>query len=383
MAPEKKQKVIDFLANHYEDVDIVEIGNNLGIKKAIYYSSSKTLQELVHAFMDRVSDREMEEELLQFLKENRDFRRKGLDELLEQIQSVQEEIDVVKENFSAEDKVEGRIKFSSKAPDVYSRLRTGLKAIVIGVERYKYYSKSSYLPGARGDALRVAEFLKSNWKMDDKDIHLFIGGSDGLVNCQETLDEIKRICKEEVGKNNNLLFYYAGHGAEIDGSSYLLLSDFAGHIKEMADNKIKMTDLNAIMKECQAAVTVRVFDCCHSGESIIRDGLTEREIEPVMTNRMLEDFMGKGNGWITFCACNIDESAYDVNERGIFTDALLSGLKGEARRSDGKMYIEDLKIHICNVVPVRAKASVSRHSEYDGEQHPQYKCEIDGNILVD
>lgn len=387
MEPQKKQKVIDFLVENYEALEMVSIGNAVGIKKSKYYSMIMTEEQIAHKLMDLVAQRGKEKEMLEYMSQKEDFQRDGLDILIQEIFTEVKPVEVKPIETKPEQEPESQKtdRPVPPTPEIYTELKKGLKAIIIGVEKYTHYPVRCYLPGAKGDALRIAEFLQKDWGMKPEDVHVFTGDEEnGAVDYQKTLDEIRRICADEVSSDNNLLFYFAGHGTEINGDSYLLMSDYASHLNpKERENKIKMQILNDIVKECQAKIKIRIFDCCHCGETIVRDGLDDMAVEEVMTERMLDDFMGKGNGWITFCSCNVNESAYDIAGHGIFTDALLEGLRGKARRGEGNLYIEDLKIHVCNVVPPRAKQCEDRYRKYDGEQHPQYKCEIDGNILVE
>lgn len=294
-------------------------------------------------------------------------------------------------------------------------LKKGLKAIIIGIRKYNSGRGKNDLPGAERDALSIANFLNLKWGLDKKDIHTFLGN----VPYQETIDEIEKICSELTAQDN-LLFYFAGHGEVVDEHSYLMMTDVKVSTvpgEPKLTNAIPLERLNELMKESKARVKVRIFDACHCGERFSRDlesalesdldVFDEAKIEELLQNeeweecpvsrdlewyeavnedelfgpaseRMMKDMMAWSTDWITFCSCNIHEYSYDLPSlgHGIFTYFLLKGLGGAAKRGDGRVYIEDLKVYICKMVP-KVMAQMGR------SQHPQYQCEIQGNVFVD
>lgn len=296
-------------------------------------------------------------------------------------------------------------------------LKTGLKAIIIGIEEYDIYEnkpRDKNLPNAVKDANAMAQFLQKNWGMNKDDIHVLTG----RVGCSQAAKILKEVCRS-MKENDHLLLYFAGHGDEIRERSYLLMSDSKYYLNDYNRlslmNAIPLASINNLLKKSKARIKVRIFDACHCGEKFSRafgdrikleEEAKRRQMEEIlnaeqdeieepafikesmedllakesrgknfMTRSMQNDFMVRENGWITFCSCGIQECSYDLPMlgHGIFTYCLLEGLKGKARRGKGKMYIEDLKIYICGRVP----------KLMGDEQHPQYQCELTGNIFVE
>lgn len=271
-------------------------------------------------------------------------------------------------------------------------LKKNLKAILIGVEEYNE-KIARKIPNAVRDVNAIEEFLKGTWGIPETDIYKYTGRVEGVG----MLGKIQEICNA-LTEEDHLLIYYAGHGTEIEGHSYLVFSDmdFDRGLQEKEYNGIKLEELNQVLSECKAKIKVRIFDACNCGESFngkatSRGDLTARDLDSdaqmefvkaVLSLPMLEELMASGKGWITFCSCGMDESSgemkkiEDPEEHGIFTYYLLKGLKGEARRGEGPMYLEDLKIYLCSTVPYMAEF-------YSHKQHPQFHCEVQGNITLD
>ncbi|MBQ0001467.1 MAG: caspase family protein [Clostridiales bacterium] len=267
-------------------------------------------------------------------------------------------------------------------------LKKNLKAILIGVEEYNE-KIARKIPNAVRDVNALTDFLREVWQIPEENIYSFTGYVPGAG----MLDKIKGIC-DSLTEEDHLLIYYAGHGTEIEGHSYLVFSDmdFERGETESEYRGIKLEELNQVMGCCKSKIKVRIFDACNCGESFNKmvvptpRGIAADQqlafVRDVLTLKMLEEIMTSGKGWITFCSCAMAESSgemmqtEDPERHGIFTYYLLKGLKGEARRGEGPMYLEDLKIYLCNTVPYMAEF-------YTHKQHPQFQCEVQGNITLD
>ncbi|MBQ0000048.1 MAG: caspase family protein [Clostridiales bacterium] len=319
-------------------------------------------------------------------------------------------------------------------------LKKNLKAIVIGVHYYRFFSQDSQLAGAENDAREVRKFLLNEWQIPDENI--VFPGKYGSVDYAEAEDAIIKTL-DGMKEDENLLLYYAGH-CEMGQNSqkglcFLTFSDTKMNTKtEELHNVLALNVLNEKLRECKAKVKVRVFDCCHSGErfSDLSDYLAQKQDVkvgglvgaraltpaapeesagvpngPSFTSRSLEEGMYKEmmrneKGWVTFTGCNINETSNEVNRnhhrypynyRGIFTYCFLEGLSGAAKRDDGPLYIEDLKLYTYDAVlrEVDYWNEVYRREYYEERldlrygpyepmvQHMQYQCSISGNITVD
>lgn len=279
-------------------------------------------------------------------------------------------------------------------------VKENLTAIVIGVTEYDP-KKAAPLPSAANDAEGIAAFLKETWGVKEERIYCLTG----IVKGVGLMAQIKKVC-DSLGEEDQLLFYYAGHGIEINGHSYLVLSDmdFDKGLEDPEYNGICLAELNQVMKECKAKIKVRIFDACYCGESFdgvaarggldmkpeahvrgLDEGVAISAIKAVLTTNMIKEIMESGNGWITFCSCGMDETSGvmrksdDPEEHGVFTYWLLKGLKGAARRGEGPMYLEDLKIYLSDTVPY----TIKYYNAENGSQNPQFQCAVQGNIILD
>ncbi len=335
-----KQKLVEIFSEFYSQEEVFSIGRLIGIDKNKYYGYGMNATQLAEVFVEIVVQKEKIQELYDLIERNRAFYRSAFEEL---------------------------ISISGQSTEV-KRLSANLYAIVIGINEYNLGAGANDLMFAANDAKEIVSFLNSEWQVPDYNIVEFV--SKGKY-C-EIISEIKNLC-ESIGENDNLLFFFSGHGLEYQGHSYLVVTDTDIDLQNNITNAISLEELNEIIKNCKANLKIRFFDACHCGESFSKDV----SIISKMTDVMKKQLLGSGNGWITFCSCDIDECSIEMKklQHGVFTYCLLNGLNGRARRGSN-MYIEDLKIYVCDEVPKVLKNIVSE------PQNPQYQCEIEGNIVI-
>ncbi|MDI9215598.1 caspase family protein [Clostridium tertium] len=333
------QEVIDFVASSYSQEDIFSLGRNIGIDKISYYGFGMNNNQLAEAFITRIIQNSKEEELFDIIRNHCTLKR-----------------DIFSNIFGYEE-----VNHSVDAKSIQSFLH----AIIIGVNDYSKVEFFESLTYSSKDAQDIANFIHNQWGVKADNIHLF--NTENSTNndvIEKELTEIINRLEEE----DNLLFYFSGHGDEVNGKSFLILSDTVEDpINGKYENAISLENLNKLFKGCKAKIKFRIFDACRCGQSFSKG--------KSMTSKFKSDMFGGGNGWITITSCNINESSYEFPNltNGIFTHHLIEGLNGKARRGSGKMLIEDLKIYIADKVP--------QSTGY--KQNPQYHCEIEGNIYIE
>jgi hypothetical protein len=132
--------------------------------------------------------------------------------------------------------------------------------------------------------------------------------------------------------------YLAGHGAVVGGEYY-----FVAHNTSAQEIPSRGVPLQRIKQIFDASASQRAFlwlDFCHSGGIIPRDleaGPDDREV----ISRALEVVQGQGK--MIIAASTPSQKAYESAAvgHGLFTNALLRGLKGEAAH-DGEVTVNSL-----------------------------------------
>ena len=215
-----------------------------------------------------------------------------------------------------------------------SRSKTGReRALVIGISDYP--SPIRKLPAVANDVREMATLLGS-----DK-------GQFPAQNVMQLTDAEatqKKVIKaiettfSKVQPDDSVFAYMAGHGDVVGGDYY-----FIAHNTSPQDIPTTGVPLKTIKAAFDASPSQRAFlwlDFCHSGGIIPRDLGVEPD-DPDVISRALK--VDQGQGRLIVAACTPAQSAWEPldGKHGLFTDAPLRGLKGEAANK-GEVTINSL-----------------------------------------
>ncbi len=174
------------------------------------------------------------------------------------------------------------------------------KALVVGINDYP----SSPLHYCINDANAFASVIETN--------------GDGSPNFDvrlrtdvTTRGELTELIKELFdGESDVALFYFAGHGFEDDLGTSLVTPDAA-----RLNVGVSMNELLIMTNNSKASNRVIILDCCHSGAA--------------GTSQLTGGIVSSLNKGVTILtASKSNEAAKEVNGHGVFTNLLLSALKG-------------------------------------------------------
>ena len=242
------------------------------------------------------------------------------------------------------------IKVSAKTQDGKTiPLYSESYALVIG--NGNYVNGWDPLPGAIRDVKDVARALEEN-------------GFNVILKTDLTKAEFTKIfgnfCYQYGrGKNNRLLFYYAGHGHTQkmftnEDLGYLVMVDAPVPEKDPMGFRFSSVDMQAIVTEAKMIKSRHVlfmFDSCFSGSIL---NLRERVVPESISDSVslpVRQFITAGR------------ANEPVPDHSIFKQAFLDLLEGRDKEPipDGYITGEELGLYLKNKVP-----------EYNPMQHPQY-----------
>lgn len=195
---------------------------------------------------------------------------------------------------------------------------TGL-ALIIGINKYEQMGE---LNNCRQDAIELARLLVQRGGYRPNRVVLMTdagNNAEGRASYAALTRRIEQVCK--LAKPEDVLFiYFAGHGITANGQGYLIPAD-GGEPR----TSIHVSWLQDQIKSSPAKAKFLVMDACHSGTAV-------RGVEGISPSLMCRD------GLITMTSCADAELSYPNGEHGVFTEYLLSGLKGVAdKNQDGKI----------------------------------------------
>lgn len=229
-------------------------------------------------------------------------------------------------------------------------------AILIGCDEYTNFSNICF---CHADVELIRSTLIEYCDYEDKNMEVITQ----YKGCDETPEVIYKKLRELIDKaekEDTVLFYFSGHGAKEGDNGYLLLSDSTA--RDYGKTALELSTINKILRN-QKINGVIILDACHSGINA-RNGFI-----PLVIDEMND------TGCITFASCseNQESNPYPEQEQGVFTYYLCEEIKNT--KQGAPVYIEQLKINVCN--------SVARWAEENYKaQTPTLSGQSVGNIPI-
>ena len=238
-------------------------------------------------------------------------------------------------------------------------------AIIIGIDEYTDTGISD-LKWTVNDAKGVYDTLTTISSGFDKDnVLLLIPDAD--EDHKPTRNNILAMLATWLSlpeKQDTVLIYFAGHGIERDGVSYILPQDAKIALPELTAIQTKY--MKDQLQVCKAEKRILVLDACHSGA-----GRGENKMGEAL-DRELSD----AKGMITLASCRLKEISYEWDEKqhGVFTHYLIEALKGAADRGDGVLWASEVNVYVWDKVRKwAARRGLS--------QNPKYVAAVEGEIV--
>jgi hypothetical protein len=182
------------------------------------------------------------------------------------------------------------------------------------------------------------------------------------------LSKLKTMSTHASGEDS-VLFYFSGHGLELNGQPYLLCSDSQRNTLE--DTALSTQLVRKIMETSLARIKIIILDACHSG---VIKGIKDSGI---MTKSFFESFFPPSEGFVVMTSCKLGEFSHEwaEKENGVFSYYLLDGLRGNADTdNDGAITVTDAHRY--------CSENVKRWAFATGvEQNPTLEAKISGDIL--
>jgi hypothetical protein len=185
-------------------------------------------------------------------------------------------------------------------------------ALVIGNDSYQH---ADALSNARADAKAVADALRATgFKVTLKqDV------------TQQAMKEAIRTFKTEVAGGDEIIFYYAGHGVQLEGNNYMIPVDTAGeNPDQLKDDSVSLQRVLDDMQDQKARFTLAIVDACRDNPFKSNGrALRTRGLAPVMAADGQAVLYSAGAGQEALD--NLGPRDKDPN--GVFTRVLIKEMK--------------------------------------------------------
>jgi hypothetical protein len=182
--------------------------------------------------------------------------------------------------------------------------------------------------------------------------------------------------KARFGESELCLVYFAGHGAIVDGTAYVLGRD--SRTADLKNTGLPLRDIEGYMRDSGSRHLMLVLDACHSGVDLGRDPtLVGRGIDPTFIHNAYE----LAEGFVVLAGCTALQRAQDdpTKQHGVYTFYLLEALAGKAAIGVApKLFVtvDRLKDYVLNAVRVWCFENMA------GLQEPTVRIEGSGDMIV-
>lgn len=229
-----------------------------------------------------------------------------------------------------------------------------LYVISVGINLYK--NSLLNLNYGKPDAMAFVETIKNQSSKIFKSIQVH-----EIYDYNATKETLMEAFNDVISKaepKDTFMFFYAGHGVMSEASEdkkedfYIALHNVVkiyGDNKELENNGISASDLTGFTTEIKATKQMIILDACHSGGAIktfASRGASEQKA-------ILQ--MARSAGFAVMASTGTEQYATEFKAlgHGVFTYALLNGLKGEADGGikDGNVTVKELDAYINSKVP--------------------------------
>jgi len=243
-------------------------------------------------------------------------------------------------------------------------------ALVVGIANYEQINKLP--PTVLKDAQDICDLL-----IDPQHCGYPPDNVQFLLDGEATADRIRAALKtvaESANPESTAFLYISSHGGRVESGSYageyLLPVDVVPN--RVNETGISGDEFTAALRSVPARKVVVVFDCCHSGGI----GQPKDAAAPVIKAGFSDgyyDALKEGRGRVILASSRSTEYSYVLPgaENSLFTQHLLTGLRGGIPSDDGLIRIFDLFEYL-----------QPRVTGDQPTQHPIFKAELEENFPV-
>lgn len=200
--------------------------------------------------------------------------------------------------------------------------------------------------------------LVKGLKVDESEITKV--GTTGDVYISDFIKSLKDFA-EALNDDDIIIFYFSGHGTNINGEHYLVLSD----------NIIKTNEVIKYFEINESKSKMIFLDCCMSGNYDV-NGSAKYD-----SSKTIDEFYG--SGYAVFSSSNATQVSFGHPEKpiSVFTSFLSNALQDKLMIREGKKSLFDIK----KLVYLYLEVWNRKHP--DRVQNPIFRASMGGTIYFD
>ncbi|MEA5464064.1 caspase family protein [Leptothoe sp. PORK10 BA2] len=246
-------------------------------------------------------------------------------------------------------------------------------ALVVGIANYK---KINRLPEiVLKDAQDVCDLL-TNLKYcgyPSQNVRLLLDAEATKASLVEAFTDLA----QKADSDSTVFIYISGHGGRIAHGSYAGEYLLPVDVEIISDESLNTTAISGkqfteFLQAISARKVVIVFDCCHAGGIGQPKDATSSDLK-IGFSENYYDALKQGRGRAILASSRSSEYSYILPnaENSLFTQYLLSGLRGEIIGDDGLIRIFD----VFEYLQPRVTAG-------QANQHPIFKADLEENFPI-
>jgi Caspase domain len=233
------------------------------------------------------------------------------------------------------------------------------RALVVGIDKYQNASPLSY---AVSDAIAIRDLLIGSFKFPEQNVVLL---TNEVATKQTILRSFLRFANDDVGLDDRVVVFFAGHGHTRSGSrgevGYLV-----PHDADMADSStfVRWDELTRNADLIRAKHVLFIMDACYGGLALAR-------IASPGSSRFLKDMMLRTSRQV-LTAGKADEVVADsggpLPNHSVFTGHLIEALEGKASTTDGVLTAGAVMSYVYSKVANDKNSNQTPHyGHFDGD----------------
>ncbi|MDR2093934.1 MAG: caspase family protein [Treponema sp.] len=254
-------------------------------------------------------------------------------------------IEVIAANAYSEGRDSIEVRYQAARQDILPNLWI----LSIGINRYDARQLTD-LNYAVNDAKEIiAVFKTQEGKLYRKVNSLLIADGALAPTKDNIIDNFSYL--KNAGQRDVVLLFIAGHGMNDDGGNYYLMPSDAAFNADGSIRRSKAISYREIQEVLEVPGQKLVFiDSCHS------EGVSGRKTRGADNNQLVRALQDNSTVILTASRGNQLSQEIPEFEHGIFTYAIIQGMKGAADLiQDGAVTIKELDAYVSETVPLLAK----------------------------
>jgi hypothetical protein len=166
--------------------------------------------------------------------------------------------------------------------------------------------------------------------------------------------ELGRVVKK-VGPSDLIVVAFSGHGACLEGTSYLCPAD--AMLNKAEDTMITVKSVYEPLSQCKAGYKLLIVDACRNDPRKPRARSVERD-DSLHQNDFAGSMKDPPTGILALVSCSAGETSLedDSLQHGVFMHFVIDGLAGNARDRDGGIRL----LGLCNYATSKTEEYVGR-----------------------